>query len=255
MSNLSKLISCLLLFVATGSLPTYASDARDFRLSFHHLLLEEAPNAFQRNFKEGCVDKIRTALKGGKNFDSEEVRDQTIPLSKFKRKHPEYKNRFFHWTRAETMKDIAKRNDPDAIYSFLRITRGNSFLWNQSLFVADEPFSTSPRGTAAQNASSYGDILISVNLKPTSNVIDLDADFSTFANHWFSDHFSEISECGQPISQGDALGGPISYLILEASGADLVLYTHQTDSAWYFLLNPLSIDTMRYELNSDSINP
>ncbi len=219
--------------------------------SYHQMVLNPDFDGYEKSLVAGCGEVVRSYLGSGGTFYVDEIANATVPLSDFKRNHPEFKNRFFHWSRAEAIKTVAEKSDFSSIYEFLRSPeRYSNYNFTQlgHLYVADDP----------KTSSQYGSFLIHANLKPEARVLAwADQTYGDLQLHtyhlnevvakWLSDKSPELKRCfTEKADVGDTYGHPLTYLALEASGVDISNYLHNKGRgwSWYYITNPFVIETM-----------
>lgn len=216
-------------------------------LSFHRQLLDETPSPFKEDFKPGCPEKLRDLVRAGRSFAVPAVRESSEGIARSKRLHPEYGSRFFHWSKSEALRDIADRNDVNAIYAFLRAPSRSPgmFAWYGSPHVADDPGST----------LDYGKTLVAFDLFPDARVLNWDLHMGqedglvARIREAYRAAFPEASECYEPGPiYNEGFDSPVFFLVFEASGIDLVRYRNFDDGhgAYYFVLNPHSLERLHY---------
>jgi hypothetical protein len=207
-------------------------------------------SAFLRELPE-CLAGIREHLKNGGNFQSQAVLSYSTPIEEFPRNDVK-KNKFYHWTNAETALDqIAKQKSYGDLFSYARTnSSAEDLITRWYFYIAADAESSRQYGDHGYRFSFYeGTRVYFVTGDKPGNRVRPDDLLQQIANE-LGARSPKLKKC----VEGDLGSGQLILreLALEASNVSLIAYfgigNFKSDesygSQWLQVINPWAIKSM-----------
>ncbi len=212
--------------------------------SFHQMLLDPTHDNFEKSLTPQCVTQLRDYLVGGHTFYVPELVQATVPADKFGRSHPEYGFRYFHRTQSPIVPELAKNQDFDSMYRFLRQQTRSYYIHLAEIFVADHPTSMDRSGQYLIEITSKPDAKI-LSFPSANHPVEFTTKLQGLVGPWIKSQHPELSDCYQSGTVDQQFtGNAIDYLALEASGVGWASHGTYSGSQYLFITNPFTIQTM-----------
>lgn len=222
----------------------YTEKLLRYEYSFHHMIYDPAPDQFENSLKPECVIKLRNHLNAGHTFYVSEIEQATIPADEYQSKFPDYKGRYFHRTNAKKVIRLAKNQDFHSMYQYIRNLKRKYYIHLGSVFVADHPSLMDKSGPYLIEITPTSDTRFLI-FPGVSQTEAFKKKLQSLVLPWVASQYPELLECYKNGTvDNEFTGNAIDYLALEGSGAEWVSHAILSNSQFFFIINPFTIEKM-----------